>query len=685
MFTLGGYYAQNGDRSLAVQYYDSAARAGTPKIRLKAAQALDVNVRSTEPPLDLEKAGFWYAEVLKCDNSNLQLEAAIGLDEMSDEKGRVIRPAFDMERAYLTYRTLAAKGSPRACFYAAYCNEIGKGTIPNPEIALQFYKMAGREDIVRWLQEKKSNSRKPSPFEEQRDCQMPERTGIVHSPDKELYTKDFDTNVCEYDGRIYYLNDSYKRGVYLCSSDPSGADRKILLKVDRDYNKLQVNVTGIYLYDLRDYDRVRVRHLGFDGQLISECCEDYEGGYEAGHSLSNIYIYDNHVYYVHSLKSGDRVSCQIQCMDVDEGRVRVLYEKANEILRLFAVRDKLIFLACYENEECERSQAEEWMLLDLIRGTTESLSNPYCNPENILDDPEIYDEESGRYQENCRYDRKIISFDLNRGIFWTEREELNGPDGAHLARTIYWEPRFLWGDRDLVCPDLPIWKMPAHWGGYAYFDGTCYYYAQSYNQFKSRDRFGNLYDWDTSNGGHGCCENFRVMGDCLYLDVDAYGEKQYSCTIAPSEPMRESWFQEELPQEMIERFQNGEYRTAIGRQKRSDVQAPDGSDNTVFSSPGRQTPASEDTGKGADLYIEKTIGKTDVDYNICTFGAKFHIGFGVPVTIEIGGRSYSCRTHKSVKGRIDGMKKLYAEHGIGLGDVLRASYTAADQTIRIER
>ena len=87
---------------------------------------------------------------------------------------------------------------------------------------------------------------------------------------------------------------------------------------------------------------------------------------------------------------------------------------------------------------------------------------------------------------------------------------------------------------------------------------------------------------------------------------------------------------------------------------------------------------------GQDLCVVKTIGDTDVKYNICTFGAKFHIGFGVPVTIRINDYVYSFNMHKTAKGRIDGMKKLYAENGIVLGTVLKATYNAKNQEIILE-
>lgn len=75
-----------------------------------------------------------------------------------------------------------------------------------------------------------------------------------------------------------------------------------------------------------------------------------------------------------------------------------------------------------------------------------------------------------------------------------------------------------------------------------------------------------------------------------------------------------------------------------------------------------------------DLYVEKTIGETDIKYNICTFGAKFHIGFDRQIKISFNGTIYEGKTHKTVKGRVGGLKTMYTENHIGVGDVLQAGY-----------
>lgn len=86
----------------------------------------------------------------------------------------------------------------------------------------------------------------------------------------------------------------------------------------------------------------------------------------------------------------------------------------------------------------------------------------------------------------------------------------------------------------------------------------------------------------------------------------------------------------------------------------------------------------------SDLKTIKVIGQTDIKYNICTFGAKFHIGFGVQVVIQMGDNIYRCKTHNGVKGRIDGLKKFYSENNINLGDRLEAKYISKDNMIIIK-
>lgn len=488
-----------------------------------------------------------------------------------------------------------------------------------------------------------------------------------HSHGKEFYSVDVDFSISAYRGRIYYTSPSYGPAAYICSSDLEGGDIRIIAEVEDDfgYSYIHVNATGIYLYTMWDGDRLLVQHFGFTGSILSECrevCED-------GHRVSNVYIYDNDVYYVYGYHTDDISRCQIRCMHVDTGAVETLYEKATSIEKLYATEDRLIFLARYENEERGQS-GKGWMLLDLKRKSIVCISNPYCSPENVIDSPDMYDSESRDYNENCDYDRNIVFVDLDRDIFWTERMVME-QDGSGSPRPVWYrEARPLSGDRDRLAPGMPVWKMLEGISSSKkeYFDGTYHYYAESYCVFKSSDKFGNISDWSAGNDGHGECEGFKVTGGYLFLDVAAKGEEQYPLAVRSGRPIRKSWFNDELPQNAIDSF-SGRY------EKNPDTKPPKA----------KNAMASEGESIGHDLVVEKTIGQTDIRYNICTFGSKFHIGFGVSVTIIINGNTYQCRTHNTAKGRIDGMKRLYAENGIGVGDVLRATYVAESHEILLEK
>ncbi len=83
--------------------------------------------------------------------------------------------------------------------------------------------------------------------------------------------------------------------------------------------------------------------------------------------------------------------------------------------------------------------------------------------------------------------------------------------------------------------------------------------------------------------------------------------------------------------------------------------------------------------------INKTISMTDVKYKICTFGSKFHIGFGVPIYLKYNEKSYPCKTHKTAKGRVDGLSQFYKEQSIQVGEVFVAEYKYLERTIYLTK
>ena len=675
MFDLGEFYAKNREHlneGEALKYYEKAAENGTDEMRLKVAKALDVKKYGDAGCVNLEAAKRWYCRVIAGTNDKLKLDAARGLDVLCNLDREVLREALDAAKAFDTYSLLGSSGNKEALAEAAYCKETGKGTEQDIDLAIAFYEQAGAgyEAKAEWCKKKRSGNMKDIAFLEHKNYSMPALIRDKHTNNNEYYLEGYpfgnsEEGISEYESNIYYIVKEYCMPAYLCASNDDGTDIRIIAELADDYMyaNVHVNITGIYVYNMQDYDRVQIAHYNFSGALSSECKEEYPGGYEAGHCISNLRFYDSKAYFIYSNKTDTIKKAYIKCMDIDRNQVFTIYEKAAEIRRLFAIKEKLVFSATYENDDCDASWKKGWMILDLNTMTTECISNPLCNPENIVDDPEIYDVDSPRYNSGCSYDRNIVSFDFNRNIFWTRRGVLEGEDSKHLERISYIEPKSLWGDRDTVIPDLPIWRVPDNTNSLVrreYFDGTHRYFSTHYAVFKSTDINGEVCNW--ADSGHGECDRFKVIGDFLFLNAAGaeVGEEQYILSVERSEPIRKSWFDRKLDQEVLDAFHS---------KTRSIDLIPD----TIHEEE-QKSKNTEGNKTMADLKVEKVIGNTDVKYNICTFGSKFHIGFGVQVTIEINGKTYECKTHNSVKGRIDGMKKLFTENDIKLGDCIDACY-----------
>ncbi|MCI8659022.1 MAG: sel1 repeat family protein [Lachnospiraceae bacterium] len=858
MFFLGSYLKKAGETqnlSLAKNYLEQAASFGTPEMKLKVAQAYDVPLRGDEQALDLDRARSWYTEVTYCDNEHLRLEAAKGLDEKNDYSGNIRREALDISKAYATYRALANSGNREACLLSGYCCEVGKGNISqNINIAIMLYEKANDKQRADWCRKKKSGNMSDENFESHKRYDMPDMEVNIHTHGKELYSHDFDCKESAYNGRIYYIGNVYSDKSYIVSTDFTGKDLKIICEISDDfrYGYIHVNSFGIFLYYTKDGDILQILHIDLNGSKVGEYTELCDGSYEDGYNLGNIYFYDNICYFVYSHQTDGVNKAEIKRIEVDKGEdSEIIYNKANAIDRLFATDKMVIFKADYYGPDQENT-ASGWMLLDLESRQVSSLSNPYCSPETILEHPEKYDcDNNDCYDENTTFHANIVCFDMGRKILWTEREAKEGEDSAHLKSVFYWEPHWIGDDLDNIIKDYPVWKIPSHNYGRFYFDGSHYYFAEDYYTFKSSDKYGNVSVWSTNNGGHGVCDGFRIIGDYLFLDVAAYYEEQYNLTVAVSEPIRKSWFNNDIPGEVVENFEmksnnktfeedsressedplidilkeenelgsdkpntdrdnkninldrsflqeevtdrdltlqlsafrayakkfegvrdkliayrkslpeKWDYNAFVGilmsvkgpkhgdaacmnmaigqgdnfksTEKRleekglidifnkykgkkydesvlvSQVEneimsvAPEYRDIMEYFNAVVVEPMSRGVMNGAlagifkaaesekneafetDLYTEKKIGETDVKYNICTFGSKFHIGFGISVVLIINGRQYNCKTHNTVKGRMDGMKKLYDDNGIILGDVLRAEYSAADRSIRITK
>lgn len=511
---------------------------------------------------------------------------------------------------------------------------------------------------------------------------------------KERYNVNFDAAKCEYNGRMYFLHFQIFKHVYVCSSDLTGNDIRILAKGDSGFSThflsahIHVNETGIYLYDTLDRQRLWVNHYWFDGSLLAKYHKNYRGDGDGTVQVRDLYFYGNKLYFVYI--HHDREICTINCMYIDANRIETIYKKADNVYRLYATEDKLFFQADYNNDRYDVGILGAWMIYDLMRDTTESLSHPYYNPEMILKTPTVYCVDHKRYDEKCYKRRDITFLDLDKSIFWTKRPVDPNCSYASVGTMEYWEPHELWGDRDAVTNKMPVWKMVSTGGRYLdreYFDGVYHYYTDHYTKFMSTNMEGEVFCWQPPGNLHGECNFFVVDGNYLYINMDTRAEEQYSLSICKQEPLRKTWFKEDWSQKEIELYssKNQEQEAKEETKQNWVFEVVDLEDDSDIQYDVLELEDNTLLPWEYDLHTTKEIGTTDVKYNILTLGAKFHIGFGSPVTIQMDHHSYQVKMHNSVKGRIDGLKQFYQDHNLELGSKLEIGYSRQKNLIFIEK
>lgn len=88
-----------------------------------------------------------------------------------------------------------------------------------------------------------------------------------------------------------------------------------------------------------------------------------------------------------------------------------------------------------------------------------------------------------------------------------------------------------------------------------------------------------------------------------------------------------------------------------------------------------------------NLETVKTLKYTDCKYKILTMGSDFDIGQRVPIKLIYSEESYDCKTHSSVKGRIDGLSKLYNAHMSDFveGAVFKVTYIASTNEVILKK
>ena len=542
---LADCLARSGDsqeRQQAVRWYEEAAKSKTPQVLLRAAKGLngESNGTSMSQPLDRERAIYWLTRAAESEDESVQLEAAKILRGGRDPYNGRERPPLDPAQAFLTHRQLATKGNRAAMLEYGYYYEIGEQVPLNLDLAITWYERAGGEEGVRraqWCRQKKSRAEGGDDLDGLKPLYFPlEPVENSHLHGKEYYSNNVSFRKFYFQGRIYYLNRAQ-----LCSSDEDGGNIQVLAEDEKfRYGSLVVNSTGIYIYEDKDHEALLIYHLTLEGEY---CYQLSVAG-----NLPYFYFCDNKLFYV--LREKGRVK-SAYWLEMDSNTRHLIYEGAAQLSRIYGTNEKAILNMTFVREtEEDYIQRDGWYLYHLADQRWECITSQVCPPHYVCTCPQVFDEESEQYIPDEKR-LEIVSFDLARDIMWTKRSQWDGPDSAHLRESFYLEARALCADTERPpLPNIQVWSWrPADNNLWArtveqeYFDGICHYVVPHYTQFIACAPDGRQCHWEEQGNLHGKCEQFNILHSRLYLDWNAYGEKQYQATFEPTSPLRESWFE----------------------------------------------------------------------------------------------------------------------------------------------
>lgn len=460
---------------------------------------------------EYQNAVKYYKYAAKLGESNAQYELGnLYKNGMGVEK--------DMDYAYKLYLESAKNGNISAMLNLIECYKEGLGTEAN-------------ESLVNSWMEAVYTTRSKRNHQSSR------------GQNTEYYQENLHFSECEYNGRIYYIGINQEDGQCLFSTDIIGQDVKKIyhIKSDIRFSYVHVNDTGIYIYNLsKEYCAVdghvfqlELRNISFEGTLISK----YKKKYKGNHGICGLYFYDNFLYYNHYVDNSRGLKSTLERIHIKDGFVQKLYDKANDITEIFVNENVVVFKATYNNNK-EFIEYESWMKYDLAKYKAESISNPSLNPELLKTEPCLFDQFDDEYITKMKNFLDIEFFDLSKNIFWVRKNEIIGEGDESTSKT-YLEPYDLTKKRKSLKGLLSIWEVPIMGGRRKYFDGENYYCATNSYSFKSYDKYGCLYLWSENNGGHGVCDNFKILGNNINLNLDGYGTKQYAITTDYQKELRE--------------------------------------------------------------------------------------------------------------------------------------------------
>lgn len=272
-----------------------------------------------------------------------------------------------------------------------------------------------------------------------------------------------------------------------------------------DVNRIFVNCRGVFLFNYCISGKVGVlAHYSLNGTLLNTLPLK-------GNLINSGYAYGDLIWIIQY----DDESRQSTLLSYDFHAVTykthpMPWTKGMTIDTVYGTREKAIlflsFTGRYNNDQ-------GWYLFNLKTNTITSLSDSELYPEWVLTDPKRY----AVTDETLPYRRaslqRIRFFDLRKDLMWVA---CDGSDGNTYLQACSIAP----AGQTIPCEDEAVWAL----GRYEqpdYFNGKVMYHSPHYARFGSIAQDGAYTDLKEAASGHGRCDHFLVLGDHVYIDMDA--------------------------------------------------------------------------------------------------------------------------------------------------------------------
>ena len=318
-----------------------------------------------------------------------------------------------------------------------------------------------------------------------------------------------------FENRLYYVaREDHSDGYKLYTSLEDGTDIRLLRELgDRDCG-VSVNSEGIFLFPSLRYGRYKdelkksqygvVTWIDWDGTTRNEM-NILQGCLATWTDFVKIdaYVYGQRVYYILEENAelyGERQE-RYSAYYVDlmyNTRTTIIKGRkgGRELSKLCGTYEKAMFCSSYKEDRYYSSE-DVWYYMDLFDKQMISLDEQHCHWDNHVR------KEYGKALN-------IMYLNLEKDVMWVLEDN-----------TLI--PLRIGTDRNAVLPGMQKMDLKEN-SSYledSYFDGERLFVAPYYWQLYSK--YGNN-DWiDWTQDTHGQCEKMIILGNYLYVDINARG------------------------------------------------------------------------------------------------------------------------------------------------------------------